>query len=223
MHYFSRQLTVPKMLTTSLSTLISKLSSRKIIFLPTGDKLSPIIDKSSSKSLTSKSARFKSIIGSFYKSLLTDYKPTSLDEATDYGHQIIASDLEWWFHGPPGCDYMMRMLTGQSSQQFRFEPRNIEVVGDRVIVEGWEGEKVYWVHVWTVRDDDDDDSNDGAMVITQFREYFNTWLTVKDVTGGGRGRRIVNPASTEKEKLTLWRSQPGDVFERSLPGLVLAI
>ncbi|CAN0891912.1 Wound-induced protein 1 [Linum grandiflorum] len=97
---------------------------------------------------------------------------------------------------------MMRMLTGQST------PRSIEVVRDQcVIAEGWEGEKVYWVHVWSVRDG----------VITQFREYFNTWLTVRDVTPPPL------PAAAAREKITLWKSRPGDLFKRSLPGLVLAI
>ncbi|CAN0891911.1 Wound-induced protein 1 [Linum grandiflorum] len=102
---------------------------------------------------------------------------------------------------------MMRMLTGQSTRvPFRFEPRSIEVVRDQcVIAEGWEGEKVYWVHVWSVRDG----------VITQFREYFNTWLTVRDVTPP--------PLPAAREKITLWKSRPGDLFKRSLPGLVLAI
>ncbi|OMO84911.1 Wound-induced protein, Wun1 [Corchorus capsularis] len=51
--------------------------------------------------------------------------------------KVVASDLEWWFHGPPRCQHMMRMLTGESSHsEFRFEPRSIEVVGDCVIAEG---------------------------------------------------------------------------------------
>ncbi|KDP22807.1 hypothetical protein JCGZ_00394 [Jatropha curcas] len=120
--------------------------------------------------------------------------------------KLLASDLEWWFHGPPQCQHMMRVLTGEASpDEFRFEPRSIEVVGDCVIVEGWEGAKVYWVHVWTLKDG----------LITQFREYFNTWLTVKDI----------KPHSLEigHQTHTLWQSQPRDLFNRSLPGLLLAI
>lgn len=121
---------------------------------------------------------------------------------------IIASDVEWWFHGPQECHHMMNMLTGKSSPQaaaaaagFIFEPRSVDAIGDRVIVEGWEGAKAYWVHVWTVKD--------GLM--TQFREYFNTWVIVKQL----RGVRCSNS--------TVWRSHPRDVAKRSLPGLVLAI
>ncbi|XP_048552649.1 uncharacterized protein LOC125532772 [Triticum urartu] len=27
-------------------------------------------------------------------------------------HSLLASDLEWWFHGPPAHQHMMRLLTG---------------------------------------------------------------------------------------------------------------
>ncbi|PSS32728.1 Wound-induced protein [Actinidia chinensis var. chinensis] len=113
---------------------------------------------------------------------------------------LLATDLEWWFHGPQNCQHMMRVLTGESDQnEFRFEPRSITAIDDRVIVEGWEGAHAYWVHVWTLKDG----------LITQFREYFNTWLTVTDLI------RHQSP--------TLWQSRPRDLANRSLPGLVLAI
>ncbi|KAL8504930.1 hypothetical protein ACS0TY_016214 [Phlomoides rotata] len=117
---------------------------------------------------------------------------------------LIATDLEWWFHGPQNCHHMMKMLTGKSSPaDFKFEPRSIDAIdGGRVIVEGWEGAHVYWVHVWTIKDG----------VITQFREYFNTWLTVRDL-------RPLNWLSAT----TLWQSHPRDLAKRSLPGLMLAI
>ncbi|XVF08364.1 hypothetical protein REPUB_Repub06bG0220200 [Reevesia pubescens] len=140
----------------------------------------------------------KAIVDTLYKALAHGDTSTVV--------KLLASDLEWWFHGPPRCQHMMRVLTGESSHtEFRFEPRSIEVVGDCVIAEGWEGAQVYWVHVWTL--------NDG--LITQFREYFNTWLTVRDV----------KPScwEIEHESLTLWQSQPRDLARRSLPGLVLAI
>uniref|UniRef100_A0A5B6YJ35 Putative wound-induced protein 1 n=1 Tax=Davidia involucrata TaxID=16924 RepID=A0A5B6YJ35_DAVIN len=114
---------------------------------------------------------------------------------------LLASDLEWWFHGPQNCQYMMRVLTGESGHgEFRFEPRSITDIDDgRVIAEGWEGAQVYWVHVWTLKDG----------LITQFREYFNTWLTVTEL-------RL-------HDIPTVWQSQPRDLVNRSLPGLVLAI
>ncbi|XP_058111087.1 wound-induced protein 1 [Magnolia sinica] len=119
---------------------------------------------------------------------------------------LLADDLEWWFHGPPRCHHMMRVLTGESTfADFRFRPRNVTAIGSRVIVEGWEGAHVYWVHVWTLKDG----------VITQFREYFNTWLTVQDLSP------IV--WEVQHEGLTLWQSEPQEHLNRSLPGLVLAI
>ncbi|KAJ6778019.1 hypothetical protein OIU74_001914 [Salix koriyanagi] len=75
----------------------------------------------------------------------------------------------------------------------------------KLIAKGWEGAQVYWVHVWTLKDN----------VITQFREYFNTWLTVKDISPHGWEIR--------HENHTLWRSHPRDLFKRSLPGLILGI
>ncbi|XP_062094869.1 senescence associated gene 20-like [Humulus lupulus] len=148
----------------------------------------------------------------------TLYKALSQGEAETV-EKLIATDLEYWFHGPPRCHHMMRVLTGESQSQsasFRFEPRSVTAVGSAcVIAEGWEGAKAYWVHVWTVKD--------GA--ITQFREYFNTWLTVSDLRsspaagwdvagGGGHHHRSLS---------TVWQSMPRDLFRRSLPGLLLAI
>ncbi|THG09328.1 wound-induced protein 1-like [Camellia sinensis] len=113
---------------------------------------------------------------------------------------LLATDLEWWFHGPQNCQHMMRVLTNESARAvFKFEPRSISAIDDQVIVEGWEGAQAYWVHVWTLRDG----------LITQFREYFNTWLTMTELIG--------------HESPTLWQSQPQDLVNRSLPGLVLAI
>lgn len=140
------------------------------------------------------------------------YKALSQGE-TEAVSKLIASDLEYWFHGPPRCHHMMRVLTGESPSHaaaFCFDPRSVTAVsGACVIAEGWEGAKAYWVHVWMVKDG----------VVTQFREYFNTWLTVRDLRplpqAVGRHQRL----STS----TLWQSMPRDLFPRSLPGLLLAI
>lgn len=122
---------------------------------------------------------------------------------------LLAEDLEWWFHGPPGCQHMMKVLTGECPiVGFRFAPRSIATAADMVFAEGWEGEHVYWVHVWTVQDG----------VITQFREYFNTWLTVKDL------RRPQMCGTNKLGGPTLvWQSEPQEDGQRSLPGLILAI
>ncbi|XP_073147979.1 wound-induced protein 1 [Henckelia pumila] len=132
------------------------------------------------------------------------YKALSDGDAAKKISGLVASDLEWWFHGPQNCHHMMKMLTGKCSpSDFKFEPRSIDAIDDRVIVEGWEGAQVYWVHVWTLKDG----------LITQFREYFNTWLTVRDL------RRPLACLSAT----TLWQSHPRDLAKRSLPGLMLAI
>ncbi|KAI3958123.1 hypothetical protein MKW98_020765 [Papaver atlanticum] len=103
------------------------------------------------------------------------------------------------------------LLTGESLDlEFKFEPRNITVIDDRVIVEGWEGNEAYWVHVWTVN------VQDG--LITQFREYFNTWITVRDL----RMSKSVW-GQIKQIKPTIWKSEPQEHLNRSLPGLVLAI
>lgn len=122
---------------------------------------------------------------------------------TEEATRLMASDLEWWFHGPPRRQHMMMLLTGQSGAltDFRFEPQRVAEVGEWVVAEG-EEEGAYWVHVWTVKDG----------VITQFREYFNTWLTVREV-----GQ--VGPTKMD----TLWQSEPRSYLGRSLPSLVLAV
>ncbi|XP_058739787.1 senescence associated gene 20-like [Vicia villosa] len=127
--------------------------------------------------------------------------------------KLLASDLEYWFHGPPKCQHMMRVLTGEIDHKkgFKFEPRSVTSIGDCVIVEGWEGQ-AYWVHVWTLKNG----------LITQFREYFNTWLVVRDLRPL-RWEEDDHHHHKHDSMMTLWRSQPRDLYRRSLPGLVLAI
>eukprot|EP01018_Ginkgo_biloba_P000427 Gb_04204 [translate_table: standard] len=120
--------------------------------------------------------------------------------------RILAADLEWWFHGPPCCQHMMRLLTGASTySQFSFNPKSISAVGDKVFVEGFEDESVYWVHVWTVKDG----------LITQIREYFNTSITVTEFSPSLVGQ--------SQSCSTLWESEIGKSKGKSMPGLVLAV
>ncbi|CAL9228738.1 unnamed protein product [Arabidopsis halleri] len=124
--------------------------------------------------------------------------------------KVVASDVEWWFHGPHHCQHMMRLLTGEPRSQvsFRFEPSSVQVVvpgHDCVIAEGWEGSHVYWVHVWKLKDG----------VVTELREYFNTWLTVTDYSLGAIG--------WDMGRCTVWESVPRDLARGSLPSLLLAI
>ncbi|KAL6967781.1 hypothetical protein U1Q18_033592 [Sarracenia purpurea var. burkii] len=137
----------------------------------------------------------KSIVKSLYKALARG----NLEMAAKL---LVSSkaELEWWYHGPPNCQHMMLMLTGKPSHsEFGFKPRTITSVGELVIVEGWTV-KAYWVHVWT--------SKDGK--IAQFREYFDTWLTVL--------LQVLPP-----ENIKLWQSHPQQRHHRSLPDLVLTV
>jgi ketosteroid isomerase-like protein len=115
---------------------------------------------------------------------------------------LLAPDLEWWFHGPPKHQqHMMRLLTtggAAAAGLFRFVPRSVDAFGSTVIAESQEG-SVYWVHAWTVNPDG---------VITQLREYFNTDLTVTRLA-----------AATK----CVWQSRRPDCKTNSLPGLLLAI
>lgn len=128
--------------------------------------------------------------------------------------KLLASDLEYWFHGPPKCQHMMRVLTGETDHKkgFRFEPRSVTAIGECVITEGWEGQ-AYWVHVWTLKNG----------LITQFREYFNTWLVVRDLRPPRWEEHHIHRQKEQEDSMTLWQSQPRDLYRRSLPGLVLAI
>lgn len=150
--------------------------------------------------------RNRKVVRELYKALARSDKET-------IARLIITSedqDLEWWFHGPPNCQYMMRMLTGESRQlEFKFRPRSIAGIADFVIVEGWsKGTKsAYWVHVWTVKQG----------IITQLREYFDTWITVIcRVSSDGN-------CDHKDETSRLWRSEPKEGFNRSLPDVLLTI
>ena len=74
-----------------------------------------------------------------------------------------------------------------------------------VVAEGWTGvgERDYWVHAWCLH----------AGVITSFREYFNTSVTVREL-----GR-----LAKEDVVWAVWESQSPKTKGRSMPGLVLAI
>ncbi|KAA8543687.1 hypothetical protein F0562_021567 [Nyssa sinensis] len=134
-------------------------------------------------------ARIKKTVKVLYKALARGNKEVAA--------RLLASDLEWWYHGPPGCQHMMRTLTGKSKHtEFKFKPRSIASVGDLVIVEGWEGLAAYWVHVWILKDG----------IITQFREYFNTAITVLGESEVGNKK--------------LWQSEPLEGSNCSLPDLM---
>ena len=146
------------------------------------------------------------------------YHALSIRDVTTV-HKLLAPDLEWWFHGPPSHQYMMRLLTGseptnnqKDQDSFVFVPLSVDVFGNTVIVEGCDWEKdIAWIHAWTV----------GACgVITQVREYFNTSLTVT------RFGVCDNKDKVKVKALhcpSVWESSLSGRVGKSVPGLVLAI
>lgn len=136
--------------------------------------------------------------------------------------RILAADLEWWFHGPPTYQFLMRLLTGSDHDDDRFEfiPESVTSLGPLVIAEGCDrGRSIYWVHACTVTDDG---------VITQVREYFNTSLTVTRLGSSGNLPDIVAappPSSSSQPHncTSVWESSLSGQAGKSVPGLVLAI
>ncbi|KAK3229831.1 hypothetical protein Dsin_001712 [Dipteronia sinensis] len=147
-------------------------------------------------------------------------------------HQILAPDLEWWFHGPPTHQFMMRLLTGTKSSpssstdtSFEFAPLHITSFGPTVIAEGCDHSGlISWVHAWTVTDG----------IITQVREYFNTSLTVTRIgppSSSSSSSSDCSPRSSTSSTVeinsvhcpSVWESSFSNRVGKSVPGLVLAI
>ncbi|KAL7253496.1 hypothetical protein ACSBR1_007933 [Camellia fascicularis] len=137
----------------------------------------------------------------------------------DTVHKLLASDLEWWFHGPPSHQFMMRLLTGTATSDiasFDFVPHSVTAFGSTVLVEGCDHNcSISWVHAWTVTDG----------IITQVREYFNTSLTVTRLANTGKSSPSDFPSSsiTSLHCPSVWESSLSDRVGKSVPGLVLAI
>lgn len=141
----------------------------------------------------------------------------------DTVHRLLAADLEWWFHGPPSDQFMMRLLTGVSSDEsFVFKPLAIASFGPTVLAEGCDHSRsISWVHAWTVTDG----------VITQVREYFNTSLTVTRLSNSDFTTSPTSPisaasstsSSSSRHCPSVWESSFSNQVGKSVPGLVLAI
>ena len=140
-------------------------------------------------------------------------------------HSLLSPDLDWWFHGPPSQQFLMRLLTGAPSSPndtvFEFDPQNFVSFGSTVIVEGCDSEKfIAWVHAWTVTDG----------IVTQVREYFNTSLTVTRLgdSSSSSGFSSSSSSSSTAEIASyhcpsVWESSLSNRVGKSVPGLVLAI
>ncbi|KAJ8438839.1 hypothetical protein Cgig2_023031 [Carnegiea gigantea] len=129
---------------------------------------------------------------------------------------LLAPDLEWWFHGPPSHQFLMRILTGattSNSNTFQFNPQSIVAFGSLVLAEGCDPDRsISWVHAWTL-------SPDG--IITQVREYFNTSVTVTRL-GKSQPSDQIAPANLHHCQ-PLWESTLANRAGKSVPGLVLAL
>ncbi|KAG5416167.1 hypothetical protein IGI04_003734 [Brassica rapa subsp. trilocularis] len=125
-------------------------------------------------------------------------------------HRILTPDLDYWFHGPPPHQFLMRTLTGVSPP-FEFAPLSVVSFGSTVIAEGCDAaSSVSWIHAWTV----------SHGIITQVREYSNTSLTVTRIGGvvAGRSAEIARSHCP-----SVWESKFSGRAGKSVPGLVLAI
>ncbi|CAI0416194.1 unnamed protein product, partial [Linum tenue] len=130
--------------------------------------------------------------------------------------KILAHDLEWWFHGPPSHQFMMRLLTGADNESsFSFAPKSIASFGSIVIAEGCDSERgIYWVHAWTVTDG----------IITQVREYFNTSLTVTRLSNSSSSAAKIGRSKSKASTAEIASVHcPSVLVGKSVPGLVLAI
>lgn len=175
---------------------------------------------------SSSSRKNQEVVLAFYDAL----KSRDVDTV----HQILAHDLEWWFHGPPSHQFLMRLLTGgkqhdnnnnvdDDDASFDFVPLFITTFGSIVIAEGCDSSRsIYWVHAWTV-------SADG--IITQVREYFNTSLTVTRLGNQKQPQASDYPSKSTSSTAeivpvhcpSVWESSLSNRDGKSVPGLVLAI
>ncbi|KAL3521275.1 hypothetical protein ACH5RR_019424 [Cinchona calisaya] len=130
--------------------------------------------------------------------------------------KLLAADLEWWFHGPPSHQFLMRLLTGTTDKgSFNFIPQSIAAFGSTVLVEGCDPlRNITWVHAWTV-------TADG--IITQVREYLNTSLTVTRIGPTETSSDFGPHQITSLHCPSVWESSLSSQVGKSVPGLVLAI
>lgn len=97
----------------------------------------------------------KNMVLNLYKALVSN------DAATV--HRLLAPNIEWWFHGPPSCNHLMRLLTGSTTttsnddkQPIAFNPISLVSIGSMVVAEGYyfvASRKFIWVHAWTISDE----------------------------------------------------------------------
>lgn len=142
------------------------------------------------------------------KKLVTDLYKALISKDTNTMQHLLASDLEWWFHGPP-CHrhYLVPILTGSSSSisQKSLVPNLIIGFGSVIVAEGYdEKNMVWWVHAWSISDG----------IITEVREYVNTSVYVTKL--GLHSEDVVVGSTCN----CIWQSK---LCDGSVPGLILTI
>ena len=147
--------------------------------------------------------------GILNQSVVALYEALRTRDATSV-HSLLASDLDWWFHGPPSHQFMMGLLTGTTSHNsFEFIPQSVVVLGSTVLVEGSNQElSIFWVHAWTF---------DATGVITRVREYINTSVSVTQL---GDGTSNLSSDITALNCASIWKSS---VPENTVPGILLVL
>lgn len=175
------------------------------------------------------------------------YAALSRGDAASVQALVDEDDLEYWFHGPPSQQHMMRLLTGATccgdATGFTFTPSsvvcgsaNVSDGSSKVFVEGRAGggqstaDCSSWVHIWTVKKKKKEKKRPdgcechhctGGIVITQLREYFNTAIYVTNLkpTAPSPHVNVSLPGC-----VSVWQSQNWKTSEgRSMPGLILTI
>lgn len=144
------------------------------------------------------------------KKLVTDLYKALVSKDTKTMQHLLASDLEWWFHGPP-CHrhYLVSFLTGSpspsTSSQKSLVPNLIICFGSVIVAEGYdEKSMMWWVHAWSISEG----------IITEVREYVNTSVTVTKL--GFYPEDVVVGSSCR----CIWKSK---LCDASVPGLILTI
>ncbi|CAM8961330.1 unnamed protein product [Rhodiola kirilowii] len=136
-------------------------------------------------------------------------------------HKLLAPHIDWWYHGPPNHQHLMRLLTGSSHRgdPYNFVPLSVTAFGSMVVVEGHDEDRsITWVHAWTV---------DDYGIIRNVREYLNTWVTVTRLDAASDSSAESSPtssssstSSTTSSCQSVWESQHS---KTDVPCLLLAI
>jgi len=137
------------------------------------------------------------------------YEAISKDDIVNL-KSCMSSELDWWYHGPPGHQHMKFLLTGITRcKTYVFNPNEIWVIGNRVFVEGpGKTPNGSWVHIWTIKDN----------LCMALREYSNTAIMVTNIA-----RSLDEKNKNHQDIPYIWQSRLARIRDMNKPGIVLAI